>query len=111
MWICDGWIDCIENGGVLISPFIHPVENDMRKTAVESGGSIVRITDNGFPERFSPSGSEFEMLGSGRLLLLGELNYNSRKQNMSYRWAGRLNRLAEMLASHPEGMTMRLASR
>lgn len=90
---------CVENGGVLISPFIHPAENELKKYAIENDGKIIRIVENGFAERFSPSKSEFEMLSSGRLLLIASKEYDTHKEKMRYSYAQYLNSLAEMLAS------------
>lgn len=101
------WHRCIENGGVLISPFIHPEENEMRKYAMENGGSVIRIVDNGFSDRFAPHKSEFDILGAGRLLYIGLVEHETQKNNMTYGFAQHLNSLAEMLASHPAEMRIR----
>lgn len=93
------WESCVENGGVLVSPFIHPIEKDMQKYAAENKGKIIRIVENGFAERYSPSASEFEMLSCGRLLLIASKEYDSKKEKMKYALAQQLNALAEMLAS------------
>ena len=95
------YLRCIENGGALISPFIHPHEKRTRDLAIEAGGKIIRICDNGFSERFAPAKTEFDLMGSHRLLLIAPLEYTSRKQEMKYAYAQHLNRLAEFLASHP----------
>lgn len=101
------WETCLENDGVLISPFIHPVEKEMKNEAMAAGGKIIRIVENGFPERYSPPKSEFDMLGTGRLLLLGPGEYDSQKKEMKYSYARYLNSLAELLAAHPVSFTFR----
>ncbi len=103
------WHRCIENGGVLISPFIHPEENEMRKYAMANCGSIIRIVDNGFADRFAPPKSEFDILGDGKLLYVGPTRHDTQKQDMTYGFARYLNSLAEMLASHPVEMRIREA--
>ncbi|MBD5196626.1 MAG: hypothetical protein HDS89_04125 [Bacteroidales bacterium] len=95
---------CVENGGAMISPYIHPKEKAVRDHAIKEGGNIIRICDNGFSERFAPSKSEFELMGTRRLLLIAPMQYNSRKQDMKYTYAQQLNRLAEFLASHPSDL-------
>lgn len=95
------YLRCIDNGGALISPFIHPYEKEIRDYAIEAGGNIIRICENGFSERFSPAKSEFDLMGSRRLLLIAPMEYNSRKQDMKYAYAQQLNRLAELLTTHP----------
>ena len=101
------WYRCIENGGALISPFIHPFENSMRKAALTGGGNIIRIIDNGFSERYSPNREELEAFTAKRLLLIGPMEYSSQKVNLRYTFAQYLNSIAELLASHPTGMTIR----
>lgn len=93
------WHETVRNCGVLVSPFIHPKEKEVRDYALDNGGSIVRICVNGFAERFSPSGKEFEIMMSQRLLLIGQFVYNSRKENLSYAQAKALNGIAEEIAA------------
>lgn len=100
----EAWQYCVENGGALISPFIHHVENDMRKTAMSQNGNIIRICENGFSERFSPNKSEFELMGTRHLLLIGPFEYKSEKTAMKYTYAQYLNSIASLLASRPPGM-------
>lgn len=95
------YLRCIDNGGALISPFIHPYEKRTRDLAIEAGGNIIRICDNGFSERFAPAKTEFDLMGSHRLLLIAPVAYNSQKQELKYSFAQKLNSLAEFLASHP----------
>lgn len=61
---------CTANGGVLVSPFIHPWERQIRDEALALGGRIIALRADGFPERFKPSGEEFRLCSEGRLLLL-----------------------------------------
>lgn len=39
------------------------------------------------------------------------MDYSSEKQDMKYAYAQRLNSIAELLASHPSGMTVRPAGK
>lgn len=84
----------IENGGVLVSPFIHPNEKDVRSRAIDDGGNIIRICENGFSERFSPGVAEMNLLGCGRLLLIAPSHYENRRQDMKYTRAQALNAVA-----------------
>lgn len=95
-WKC---IRAMRQGMVLISPFIHPVENQIRKQALAEGGSVIQIVDHGFEERFKPSGQSMDTCAEGRLLLVAEAGTPTKKEDMSYDKASRLNRLAERLAS------------
>lgn len=86
-------------GVVLVSPFIHPVENEIRKTVLESGGSVIHIMDHGFGERFKPTGRGMDTCVEGRMLLVCEAGAPTVGEDMSYAKASRLNRLAERLAA------------
>ncbi|MBD5270184.1 MAG: hypothetical protein HDS43_06165 [Bacteroides sp.] len=84
----------ILNGGIPVSPFIHPMEKAIRDYAVEEGYGIVRVTTNGFAERESATGAEFELMAQGRLLLIAPKEHSTRKESLSYSWAQQLNGLA-----------------
>lgn len=107
----EAWHRCLENGGVLISPFIHPVEKDMKAEAIAKGGNIIRICENGFSERFAPSKTEFDLMGTHRLLLIAPVEYTSQKKDLKYSFAQKLNSIAELLASRPANMRIRPASK
>lgn len=94
------WKECIETGGVLISPFIHPKEREVRDYALSKGGSVIRICENGFSGRFSPQGSEFKYMETSRLLLIAFCGYNSQKEKISYSKAQEMNALAERIARY-----------
>ncbi len=81
-------------GGVLISPFISPKERKIMHEAIERGGRVIRITDRGFGERWKPSGREFELCAEGRLLVMAESGISTRREEMHYRKASHLNRVA-----------------
>lgn len=86
-------------GIVLISPFIHPVENEIRKMVLEGGGSLIQVLDHGFGERFKPTGRSMDTCAEGRLLLISEAGATLRREDMSYSKASRLNDLAERIAA------------
>lgn len=93
------WHKCVYNGGTLVSPFIHPLERELKDFATENSGSYIRICENGFDERFAPSGREFELMTEGRLLLIAPLEHDTRKQVMTYTHAQQMNALAAKIAS------------
>lgn len=94
------WLKCIDNEGVIVSPFIHPNEREIRDIALDRGGSIIRICENGFQERFMPHGIEFDYMGTNRLLLVAPMEHNTRKENMTYRRAQQLNWIAAKIADN-----------
>ncbi len=68
------------NRGAFISPFIHPNEKAVRQEALRQGGAIIHIRQNGFPERWKPSGEEFELCIAGRLLIIAPVTYEPLKE-------------------------------
>lgn len=88
------WRRCSRNGGVLVSPFISPRERVVMRETLESGGKIIEILDNGFPERFKPAGKAFDYCANGQLLYIAPAEYSSRRIRMTRALAWRLNALA-----------------
>ena len=92
------WDECMRSGGALVSPFIHPKERAAYKRAIAGGGNVIRICDNGFPERFSPSREEFELMAEGRLLLISAQPYRMGKREMTRASAEDMNNLAKIIS-------------
>ena len=55
------WLRTIENGGVLVSPFISVAEKRVRDYAIANDGRLILIEQNGFGPRYKPSGQYFEL--------------------------------------------------
>ncbi len=102
------WESCVAAGGVLVSPFIHEYEKKARDMAVAEGGLLIRICENGFPERFAPQGQEFELISEGRLLLIGPKVFVGEKEPLTRERCVELNRLSSLVVSQPEWLTMGL---
>lgn len=96
------WRRCLDNDGVLVSPFIHPEEKGMMAEAEEAGGKIIKVCTKGFSERFAPSGADFDRMAAHRLLLIGPADYSPGKETLRRNVAMELNKVAEILATHPE---------
>lgn len=74
-----GWLYAAANGGVLVSPFISQAEKAIRTEADVAGGRFIYITNQPLAERYKPSGRDFELCESGRMLIVsanfdGDLN-------------------------------------
>lgn len=93
------WLECAENGGVLVSPFIHPEERRVRDEGLELGARIIRLQTEGFTERFKPSGREFALCAEGRLLLLSPWPDNDPRTKITRSAALTLNSFAERLCA------------
>ena len=93
------WLDCVSNGGVLISPFISRDEKAIRDKAIELGGSLIILRNEGFEERFKPQGREFELCTEGRLLLLAPWPDNLHRASVTRAQALEMNALAASLSA------------
>lgn len=76
--------DChkrIKDGAVIIGPYIHNAEKDIRRLAVTEEAGIIQLRDIGFEDRFKPQGEEFELCASGKLLLLAPWPENTGRKS------------------------------
>lgn len=104
------WKEALFNGGVPISPFIHPHEKALRKFATDNDFAYIRVCTNGFSEREAPGGKEFELMSGGRLLLIGKEEFHTQKEDLKYSYAQNLNQLAldiAQICNSGTGMTIR----
>lgn len=90
------WIREIMTGGVLVSPFISPLEKEIYKEAIELGGRVIYIQKDPFRERYKPSEREFNLCCEGRLLLIVPLR--SFGEPITRPICNRMNKIAEEIA-------------
>ena len=64
------WLYTASNGGVLVSPFISKAEREVRNEAEKGGGRFILIVNEPFEKRYKPTGHDFELCESGRLLII-----------------------------------------
>lgn len=88
-------LSAAKEGAALVGAFISRQESDIRNEAIEAGGSIILLIENGFPERYKPQGRWFDLCAEGRLLLLAPWAYRKEKHTISRNQCLRLNRMAE----------------
>ncbi|MDE7141790.1 MAG: hypothetical protein K2O33_02715 [Muribaculaceae bacterium] len=101
------WFACAANGGVLISPFISPAEKAVRDRAIELGGRLVILRNEGFEERFKPQGREFDLCSEGRLLLLAPWPDKLTRSTVTRAQALSMNALAVYLSSYQGPISLR----
>ncbi len=94
-----GWEEAARSRKALVSPFISKPEKEIRKATLESGGRIIEILDNGFPERYKPSGTAFDLCLEGRLLQIAPLVYETSKIPLTRNRALELNATARQIAT------------
>lgn len=66
----DRWLYTGANGGILVSPFISRAEKEVREEAEKLGSKIILIINEVMGERYKPTGRDFELCESGRLLIV-----------------------------------------
>ncbi|MDE6126257.1 MAG: transposase [Muribaculaceae bacterium] len=101
------WSETIRSRGVLVSPFISPGEKEVFRRAAEGGAGIIHILPNGFPERFKPSGREFDLCAEGRLLLIAPVEHDTRKTVVSRERCLEMNELAALVAANGLSLAIR----
>lgn len=92
----------IDKGAIPITPGIHKAEKAILAYAREKGAGMIILTEQGFPERFKPSGQRFELCRNGQLLLLAPWpDRQGRKSTAGYTEFHQMNDLAAAIASIP----------
>ena len=93
------WLATVENGGVLVSPFISQAEKRVRDWTIANGGKVIQVMPCGFPERYKPSGESFELCCRGRLLQVAPHDAPAAGGKLTRELSMRLNALAEEIAA------------
>lgn len=66
--------------------------------AIENGGRLILLADNGFAPLYKPPGVFFDLCFEGRAAILAPLEYRTRRQPLTRARALELNALAEAIA-------------
>lgn len=93
------WLRTVENGGVLASPFISKDEKRVLHWAINNGGRIIYIIDNGFAERFAPKGVLHRLCSEGRLLMVASTDFTHGKGALTRAECENMNNLAAAIAT------------
>ena len=97
---------CAENGGVIVSPFIHEWERDIREDCIKAGARVILLQAEGMPERFKPMGRNFDLCTEGRLLVLAPWPEAKDKIGMKREIAMDLNEMARKICE--DGLECRI---
>ena len=92
------WLACAEGGGVLVSAAIAQREKVVLREALDAGGRIILLRENGFPALYKPSGNRFKACSQGKLLEISPWEYHNEKKTISRRQCLELNDLALHIA-------------
>ena len=92
-------LDAARGGFVIVSAFISPKEREIQKQLLVEQLPFVQIMDNGFPERYKPSGKAFYACGENRLVQLTCWNYlYQRELKVNREMCLVMNQLARVVA-------------
>jgi hypothetical protein len=94
------WLRTIQNGGVLVSPFISPAERKVRDWAFDNGGRVIYIEPNGFGKCYTPKEPFHTLCTEGRLLIVAPVEYNFATKVITREECLRLNELAADIAAY-----------
>ncbi|MDE7419785.1 MAG: hypothetical protein K2N35_06215 [Muribaculaceae bacterium] len=92
------WDEMIRGQGVLVSPFYSKAEKEIRDRGIAEGAKIIKVMPNGLPERFKPSGSDFDLCCEGRLLMITPAEHQTRKLVLKRDMCVHGNEIAEKIA-------------
>lgn len=92
------WLAHAEKGGVLISPFIHPEEREIKQKAYELGGGVIIIRLTPFMELEKPDGADFDAFAKGRVLFITPVREDPRFRKVTKVMADRMNLFAAAIA-------------
>lgn len=94
------WMRTVQNGGVLVSPFISPAEKKVENWACQEGGRIILITDNGFGTDYTPKGMLHTLCSEGRLLIIAPTGHRTASIALDRATCLQMNALAETVAAY-----------
>ncbi|MBD5370264.1 MAG: hypothetical protein HDR80_03835 [Bacteroides sp.] len=94
-----GWMHTVENGGVLVSPFVSAAERRVRDWGAANGGRLVVVLHEGIGPNFTVGDSFLPLLDEGRLLVIGANEYPPGKAYASRADCVRMNDIAAMVAA------------
>lgn len=94
------WMRTVQNGGVLVSPFISPAEKKVENWACQEGGRIILITDNGFGTNYTPKGMLHTLCSEGRLLIIAPTVHRTTSIALDRATCLQMNALAETVAAY-----------
>ena len=89
----------LEQGYVLVSPFISPHEQRALRAAIAAGGRAIRLTHRFFGTRYKPMGELFDLCCAGRLLELSVAGAFARYARLDRAACLRLNEVAAVIAT------------
>lgn len=96
-------LEAARAGCVIVSAFISPAERDIRDQLLMEQLPVIDIMDNGFSDRYKPTGTAFYACGENRLVQLSCWTYQYLKDSAISREACLvMNELARVICKQPD---------
>ena len=100
----DAVLRAAREGAVIVSAFISPKEREIGRLLLMEQLPFIEVVDNGFADRYKPSGKSFYACAENRLVLISPWNYEFRRDLVVNREACLvMNELARVIAGVGEG--------
>lgn len=91
-------LDKVARGAVVVTPAFSPLEKEIKRRALESGGTVIQLMSNGFSPYTKPSGMDFEVCAKGLLLQLSAFTAEPGHEKLSKAKCEWMNAAAAALA-------------
>ena len=89
-----------QKGCIIVSAFISPREREIKKELLAKGFPVIEVTDNGFPDRYKPTGKAFYACAENRLLQISPWTYEySRHTEVTREMCLVMNELARVITN------------
>ncbi len=94
------WLQAIQTGGVIVSPFISKAEKAVKNWAYDNGGNVIYLELNGFGKNYAPKEPMHTLCSEGRLQLIAPTSHSYSAHTTTREECLRMNDLAVKIANH-----------
>ena len=78
----DAVLSAARSGAVIVSAFISPREREIMKLLLMEQLPVIEVVDNGFADRYKPTGKRFYACAENRLVQISPWTYEYQRDNM-----------------------------
>lgn len=99
----DAVLNAARSGAVIVSAFISPREREIMKLLLMEQLPVIEVVDNGFADRYKPTGKRFYACAENRLVQISPWTYEYQRDNMVTReMCLVMNQLVRVIAGRGE---------
>lgn len=99
----DSVLSAARSGAVIVSAFISPREREIMKLLLMEQLPVIEVVDNGFADRYKPTGKRFYACAENRLVQISPWTYEYQRDNMVTReMCLVMNQLVRVIAGRGE---------